>query len=122
MGLRILLVDDEPNALRALERSLAEDFDVTTAVSSEEAIELIEAGNSFDLIATDVLMPGMSGLRLAKRLQEESPQTPLIVFSNYEANQQRVADLTNVRAFLPKPFSVNDLVAQIHEVIEGKDS
>ena len=70
---RILIVDDSPVVLAQLSEDFAEDYDVVTAESGEEAIELLEDpvrgdvcfSNQFDLIITDLMMPGISGFDLA---------------------------------------------------------
>lgn len=92
MRKRILLVDDSPVVLTQLSDDFAEDYDVITAESGEEAVEILEDpirgdvcfSNQFDLIITDLLMPGMSGLDLADYVRKRNrvnSYTPVILLT-----------------------------------------
>lgn len=75
---RILVVDDEKDILRALEFILSrEGYSVTTAVSGEEAIELLKK-EEFDLVLTDLRMPGMDGMEVL----EKNPSTKTFNYGN----------------------------------------
>lgn len=93
MRKRILLVDDSPVVLTQLSDEFAEDYDVITAESDEEAVEILEDpirgdvcfSNQFDLIITDLLMPGMSGLDLADYVRKRNrvnSYTPVILLTS----------------------------------------
>lgn len=93
MRKRILLVDDSPVVLTQLSDEFAEDYDVITAESGEEAVEILEDpirgdvcfSNQFDLIITDLLMPGMSGLDLADYVRKRNrvnSYTPVILLTS----------------------------------------
>lgn len=112
---QILIVDDEPALLSAVSRLLAEDYDVYTACNAEEALSLIEILPTFPVIATDVMMPGMSGIRFAQRLASVSPSTVVIVFSSNDFNTDRLEHLKNAKACLAKPFSVTMLCNAIEQ-------
>ncbi len=71
---RLLLVDDEALLLRAMSRLLSPRFTVTTASSGRQAMELLEAGQDFDLIVSDLMMPDLSGMDLFDWLCEHRPQ------------------------------------------------
>lgn len=78
---RVLLIDDEAFIIAALRRLLSGEHDVTAVMSVPEAIALIEAGQSFDVILCDVRMPGLSGLDFYERLGTLAPElTKRIVF------------------------------------------
>lgn len=76
---RILAVDDDAPALNALKQNLAQRYDVQTAPSGEEALELIER-ESYDLFILDVNMPGVNGLEVCKRIRQnpKTQDTPVI--------------------------------------------
>lgn len=118
MDRRLLIVDDEPALLHAVTRLLEDDYTVYTATSAEEALALIETMPPFPVIATDVMMPGMSGIRFAQRLAKVSPDTVVIVFSSSDVNTDRMINLTNTRACLAKPFSVAMLCSAIEQFIQ----
>jgi two-component system response regulator MprA len=106
---RILVVDDEPDLLYALERALGEEgYQVASAASGELALAAIAASPP-DLIVTDVMLPGIDGYELIGRLRRQGYPTPVVVMS---AAAQPVAGLANVR-YLRKPFDLDDLLATI---------
>ena len=89
---RILIVDDSPVVLAQLSDDFSEDYDVVTADSGEEAVEILEDpvrggvcfSNQFDLIITDLMMPGMSGFDLAEYVRKRNKVdkfTPLILLT-----------------------------------------
>jgi signal transduction histidine kinase/ActR/RegA family two-component response regulator len=107
----ILLVEDEP-ALRKLgERLLAHaGHRVLGAGSAEEALE-IAARKPFDLLVTDVMMPGRSGTELARDLVRERPDLPVVLVSGYAPD----APEASAGAFLAKPFDPEQLARAIAE-------
>ena len=89
---------------------------MTAASTAEEALEFARTLR-FDLLLTDVALPGRSGPELAREFRQTSPGTPVIFMSGYSANSIDPRDLDNPRAFLQKPFPVQTLVERIHEMI-----
>jgi CheY-like chemotaxis protein len=84
-------------------------YDVVEACSGEEALQLIDGGLQPDLVVTDHLMPGMTGVELAKALRASRPKLPLLIISGYaEADG---IDLSFAR--LTKPFRNAELTASI---------
>ncbi len=99
----ILIVDDEPNILRALAR-LLDKYEIFSAESGDEALSLAE-NQSFDLVITDYRMPGMNGidfLILFKRLQPNAIRVVLTGFANLEAAQHAINE-AQVFRFINKP-------------------
>jgi len=70
---RLLLVDDEPELLRALTRALRRDAEITVAHSAAEAIEVLESGETFDLVLSDLMMPDGTGMELHGRIARDWP-------------------------------------------------
>jgi len=70
---RLLIVDDEELILRSLSRALRREYEVVAATSAKEALRLTTSGEHWDIILTDVTMPGMSGIELASRLVQVCP-------------------------------------------------
>src|SRR5438045_3923861 len=112
-GARILVVDDEIEILRALQRSLtAHGFEVFTASSGEEALESI-AHHRPDLMLLDLGLPGMSGLEVAKRVRAQS-NLPIIVLSVKGAERDKVQALDlGADDYVPKPFGINEVLARV---------
>jgi two-component system cell cycle sensor histidine kinase/response regulator CckA len=115
----ILLVEDEPPLLRLAERALRRaGFEVLTATSAEEALELLEAGAPKPIaLVSDVVMPGLDGLGLAKRLRDRDPDLPVLLVSGYaEAALGRDLAADRLR-LLPKPYGLADLVAELRAIL-----
>src|SRR5213082_2824565 len=112
-GARILVVDDEIEILRALQRSLtAHGFEVFTASSGEEALESI-AHHRPDLMLLDLGLPGISGLEVTKRVREQS-NLPIIVLSVKDAERDKVQALDlGADDYVPKPFGMDEVLARI---------
>jgi two-component system cell cycle sensor histidine kinase/response regulator CckA len=114
---RILLVEDT-DAVRQTLTSMLEmhGFTVTAASSAEEALEFARTVR-FDLLLTDVALPGRNGAELAAEFRRGAPGTPVLFMSGYTANSIDPQDLDTPRAFLQKPFPVQMLVERIHELL-----
>jgi two-component system KDP operon response regulator KdpE len=112
-GASILVVDDEREILRALQRSLtAHGYKVFTAGSGEEAIEAF-ARHRPDLLLLDLLLPGISGLEVVRRVRATS-SVPIIVLSVKEAEHDKVEALDlGADDYVPKPFGMNEVLARI---------
>ena len=106
----VLLVEDEDMVRAVAERALArQGYSVLTAENGEAALDLIAATGRPDLLISDVVMPGMDGPTMVRHVRERYPDLPILFMSGYAEEQLRKSiDLDNV-AFLPKPFSVQQL-------------
>ena len=115
-GGHILLVEDEDTVRIVAERALVRaGFTVTAARDGEEGLERVQAGEAFDLVVSDVVMPVMDGPAMAREIRKLKPDLPFLFMSGYAEEQLRKEiDIPNMH-FLPKPFSV----AQIGEMVEG---
>lgn len=113
----ILFVDDEPLIARLAEQFLAR-LGYTSAVHTQplDALASFHEGD-FDLVITDLSMPGMSGLELGKQLRQIRPGQPIILTSAYhsmlEGKDVRAMGFTD---FLPKPYNAEALRAAIEKV------
>jgi two-component system cell cycle sensor histidine kinase/response regulator CckA len=118
----VLLVEDEP-AVRAVvaEMLAGSGYSVMAAADGAEALRLSSAHDGeIHLLVTDVVMPGMSGQEVARRIGEARPLTRTLFVSGYneEAIQQHGV-LAPGTAFLEKPFSASDLARKAREVLDG---
>lgn len=120
MPKRLLVVDDEPNLLRAVAACLkTENYEVTTARSGQEALlQLAEAVP--DLIISDIRMPGMDGYKLARQLRG-SPRTSLVPIVFLTAKDQTADRIEGFRAgidaYLTKPFEPDELIAVVNAIL-----
>jgi CheY-like chemotaxis protein len=118
----VLLVEDEP-AVRAVvaEMLAGSGYSVMAAADGAEALRLSSAHDGeIHLLVTDVVMPGMSGQEVARRIGEARPQTRTLFVSGYNEDAiQQHGVLAPGTAFLEKPFSASDLARKAREVLDG---
>jgi len=119
MKYKILLVDDEAANLRVLERLFAREFDVLTANSGAEALNLLTIYD-FALIITDQRMPEMSGIEFLKRAAEMRAQTVRIILSGYTDAVDLVESINSgvVYQYITKPWSNDDLLQTVRLAME----
>jgi two-component system cell cycle sensor histidine kinase/response regulator CckA len=117
----ILLVEDEAMVRAVAERALTrQGYKVVTAGNGEEALECLEAGEIFDLLISDVVMPTMDGPTLVRHARAKYPDLPILFMSGYAEEQLRKSiDIERV-AFLPKPFSVQQLAEAARTALAPK--
>ena len=116
----VLLVDDEPALLRLGRRVLeSAGFAVLEAGDPADAIRVLdEHGGEIDLLATDVVMPGSSGVELAQRVRESRPELPVLFISGYPDDViARVGEMGAQDGFLAKPYSAADLVSAVRQSV-----
>jgi two-component system, OmpR family, KDP operon response regulator KdpE len=113
MAERILVVDDEIQITRVLRAALsAQRYDVRTANDPEEALRLFEEWHP-DLIVTDLMMPGMTGIDLCRAVRRTS-RTPILVLSVRDQEHAKVEALdAGADDYVTKPFSIQELLARV---------
>ena len=122
-GARILLVEDESMLRRGLGRALrTSGYSVVEAADGESALELIASSEEgFDLVATDVMMPGMDGISLSERVRALQPGVKELVFSGHVGRTSgRLYTIDPGIPLLRKPFGPEEMVAKIREVLEAR--
>ena len=114
----ILLVEDEPAVRRLFVLALTHaGYRVYPARNGQEALKLFdEHGDSIDLLLTDLRMPYMDGAELAQRLHARRKTLKMIAISGYAGNAEHA--LTD--DFLAKPFSRDQLLAKVREVLDRR--
>jgi DNA-binding NarL/FixJ family response regulator len=120
MSKRLLVVDDEPNLLRAVAACLkTEDYEVSTARSGHEALMQL-AESVPDLIISDIRMPGMDGYKLARQLRG-SPRTalvPIVFLTAKDETADRIEGFrAGIDAYLTKPFEPDELIAVVNAIL-----
>ena len=122
-GERILFVDDEGVLLFVGTMNLEQNgYRVTGMPSGEAALrELQREPNGYDLVVTDLSMPGISGLQFAQQIREVRPDIPVILTSGYVSPEDKLkADRLGIRAILTKPVNTKELLATLAEVFEER--
>ena len=118
----ILIVDDEPDIREILQFNLeSEGFAVDTVASAEQALKLLEK-DSYRLILLDVMMGGMSGFRMAEKLRKEGNQTPIIFLTAKDTENDMLTGFsTGGDDYIPKPFSIKEVIARVKAVLKRTD-
>ncbi|MFM7052234.1 MAG: ATP-binding protein [Planctomycetota bacterium] len=118
-GERILLVEDEPLVRRVLEQILTRaGYQVVTSGDSGEALVLAQRDRAFDALVTDVVMPGMLGPQLARKVEEACGAMPTLFMSGHTEDESlRKGALLQHQRFMPKPFAPGDLLDAVRELL-----
>jgi two-component system alkaline phosphatase synthesis response regulator PhoP len=115
--LTILVVDDEPNIVEVLGAYLKRElFNVVTASDGESALRQV-AEHAPDLIVLDVMLPGVDGLELCRRIQQESNVYVLMLTARAEEVDKIVGLSVGADDYMSKPFSPRELVARVKAVL-----
>ncbi len=120
-GFRVLVVDDEPDVLRVLERHLARNgFAVTACLSGQQALSAF-APHRFQLVVTDMRMPGIDGMTLLRAIRRIDPLVPAIVLTGYGTLDNAIDAFREgkVSNYLLKPMKdINDLSVAAREAVD----
>jgi two-component system KDP operon response regulator KdpE len=110
---RILVIDDEPQITRALRAALsAQAFDVRTANDPEEGLHVFREWSP-DLVITDLMMPGLSGVDVCRAIRSKG-HTPVLVLSVRDHERSKVEALdAGADDYVTKPFSIQELMARV---------
>lgn len=116
----ILVVDDDDVIRETLHELLSANYSCQTADTAEEALKKLE-GQRFDVVLTDISMPGLNGMELLKRVVEKYPGTPVIIISGH-SDQDHAQGLIRRGAFdyLLKPFRLEVVESSVRRAIEQR--
>lgn len=112
--MRVLVVEDDPAISRFLVRGLREEYYRVDLAEDGPTAERMASDESYDVIVLDVLLPGIDGFALCRRLRRDGLETPVLMLTARDAVADRVQGL-NVGAddYLVKPFAFDELVARL---------
>lgn len=112
--MRILFIEDEPKTLQSLRQGLEEQgWTVNTATDGLLGLRLA-LQSDYDVIVSDITMPGMSGLELCRQLREEGLATPILLLTALSHTDDKVTGLdAGADDYLAKPFEFRELLARI---------
>ena len=119
MSYSVLVVDDEELTLRTLSRGLRQDgFEVFVSASGEDALKVFQEEKP-DLVILDIVLPGMDGVEVLRRLKESTPATIVIMMSAYHLVDRAVEAMKlGAYDYLIKPFHLADVIATLHRATE----
>jgi DNA-binding NtrC family response regulator len=118
----LLVVDDDKKVRDTLCEFFAKSHECHSADRAEQALAFLEFEN-YDVILTDLSMPGVDGQQLLKRVQQTHPHTPVIIISGIcseEEGQSSVA--LGAFAYITKPFNLEDVEATVNRALASKGS
>ena len=121
----VLVIDDEPLVGRVLELSLQAEHDVTTVLSAEDGLALLERGDAFDAILCDLTMPGMDGQEFYELLSKTRPDlAQRVILMTGGATTERAQRFVNQMAGrrILKPFSTNELLPMLTGRVRARRS
>jgi two-component system, OmpR family, response regulator MprA len=118
-AMKVLVVDDERAVRESLQRALElEGYYVELAADGEEAIERLSAAVPADAVILDVLMPGIDGLEVCRRLRGGGSAVPVLMLTARAEVDSRVAGLdAGADDYLPKPFALAELLARLRALL-----
>jgi two-component system response regulator MprA len=116
---KILVVDDERAVRDSLRRALElEGYEVELAADGAEALYRLEANGQADAVVLDVLMPGVDGLEVCRRLRSKGNGVPVLMLTARAEVENRVAGLdAGADDYLPKPFALEELLARLRALL-----
>jgi CheY-like chemotaxis protein len=119
----LLIVDDEPLLTDVFRQWMTKrGFRVLTASSGQEAISTVAAqGGAVQLVITDMAMPDMSGLELARSLYTQFPDLPVLIATGYDLDPGEIDLTPNVVEIVRKPYQNRALAERIREILKSRE-
>lgn len=115
--MKILVIEDNQKLLKSLVDELQLHFEVTTTSDGLEAMYYVTT-KIFDVIVLDIMLPGIDGMEILKKMREENIQTPVIMLTAKESLDDKVGAFTRgANDYVTKPFYMEELVARIYAVL-----
>lgn len=116
---QVLVIDDDAVVGHSFDRVLSgKGYDVDTALSGEEGLADIDARN-YDIVFTDIKMPGIDGIEVAERIRRKCPWTPVVVITGYGTSENEArASVLGVSGFVRKPLTPEMIESVTRKALE----
>ncbi len=116
---RILVVEDVSAVREFVRRALChEGHDVSVVDDGLQGLEILAGGEPFDLLLTDIVMPGLDGIALALKVAKEYPKTRILLMTGYASERQRAHNLEAlIHRVVSKPFTLDEICRVVNEVL-----
>jgi len=116
--MRILVVDDEPKMASLVARALREDGHAADIAGRGEDVLWMAEAAPYDAVVLDVMLPGLDGFEVLRRLRQASVWTPVLMLTARDAVDDRVGGLdAGADDYLTKPFSIEELLARLRAIV-----
>lgn len=116
--MRILLVEDEKNVAAFIKKGLEEEFHTVDVAESGTEGFFMATSNDYDLMILDIMLPGISGIKLCKRLREKGIKKPILMLTVIDSVESKVKGLeSGADDYLTKPFAFSELLARIKALL-----
>ncbi|MBN2482571.1 MAG: response regulator [Candidatus Omnitrophica bacterium] len=117
-GEKILIVDDERIVRETFKAAFDEEYRILTAANGEEALEIINKPHDINLIVLDVIMPGITGLELLKKIKEIDPQMKVIILTGCDSKDVVIEALRrHADEYIDKPFDIDETRAMFEKLL-----
>lgn len=119
---RILVVDDEPDIRMFIDRALRiEGHQIALAVDGFDALNALR-NREFDLMLSDIAMPGMDGISLSLQAERDFPNMKILLMTGYAHERQRAHNLdVLVHEVMNKPFDIKTLTLRVNALLNGSE-
>ena len=117
--MRILLIEDEHKLANAIKRALElQKYAVDVAYDGEEGLSFAIGEEAYDLIISDIMLPGIDGIKLCQKIREEGIHTPVLILTAKGQTEDKVAGLDGgADDYMVKPFSFDELFARVRALV-----
>ena len=117
---KVLIVDDDPNILKAYSRFLKKDFKIETALNGKLALKALKKNSPFSVVICDMQMPGINGLEVLSEIRANHPDTSRIMITgnNDQETAKKAINAGNILQFLTKPCDSYEIKKAIDEGIK----
>lgn len=117
--MRVLLIEDEHKLANAIKRALElQKYAVDIAYGGDGGLSLAIGGETYDLIVSDIMLPGIDGIELCKKIRQEGIHTPILMLTAKGQTQDKVSGLDGgADDYMVKPFSFDELFARVRALV-----
>ena len=119
----LLLVEDEPNVVSVIKRGLADyGFDISVAGNGLTGLQMA-LSHPFDLVILDVMLPGMDGIQICRRIREKNTHVPILMLTALDSTENIITGLdTCADDYMVKPFKIAELAARLRTLMRRRSN
>lgn len=120
---RVLIAEDDTAVREFVRRALTHGgHDVAVADDGLDALDHLNNSEEFDLLITDIVMPGLDGIELALKVAKDYPQTAILMMTGFAAERQRAHNLDElIHEVVPKPFSLKQICDAAEDALSVRE-